>query len=145
MSNKPSTPAEQQGDQSTEPGKVRLDRWLWAARFFKTRAQAKIAIEGGKVQLGGQRGKPAKEIGVGQDISVRRGDERFDIVVTQLAQRRGSAKIAATLYEETEASSARRATDNATRKMERAGLKVPKQKPNKHDRRALKQLKQADE
>lgn len=142
MSNKP--PAEQ-NEQTADAGKVRLDRWLWAARFFKTRAQAKIAIEGGKVQLGGQRGKPAKEIGVGQEMSVRRGDDVFDIVVTQLAERRGSAKIAATLYEETAASSERRATDSATRKMERAGLKIPSHKPNKHDRRALKQMKQADE
>lgn len=122
--------------------RVRLDRWLWAARFFKTRAQAKLAIEGGKVQLSGRRGKPAKEIGVGQELSVRRGDELFDIVVTQLAERRGSAKIAATLYQETTQSSDRRAADSARRKMERAGLTVPKQKPTKHDRRALKSLKQ---
>ena len=97
------------------------------------------------MQLDGHRGKPAKEIAVGQAVSIRKGDEQFDVVVVQLAQRRGSAKVAATLYEETAVSSDRRATDRARKKMERAGLKVPAQKPNKHDRRALKQMKQADE
>lgn len=125
--------------------KVRLDRWLWAARFFKTRAQAKLAVEGGKVQINGQRSKPGKEIGIGQELSIRRGDELFDIVVAGLAQRRGSAKVAAILYQETTESAARRAADAARRRMERAGLSVPKKKPNKHDRRALQQLKQSDE
>jgi len=97
------------------------------------------------VQLDGHRGKPAKEIAVGQAVSVRRGDEQFDVVVVELAERRGSAKIAATLYQETAASSDRRASDRARKKMERAGLKVPAQKPNKHDRRALKKMKQADD
>ncbi len=125
--------------------KVRLDRWLWAARFFKTRAQAKTAIEGGKVQLEGHSGKPSKDVCLGQHIVVRRNDELFEVEVTGLAERRGSATIAATLYQETAQSISRRAAAQAQRKMERAGLRVPSTKPDKHSRRALQKLKQADE
>jgi len=125
--------------------RVRLDRWLWAARFFKSRAMAKSAIEGGKVELDGQRGKPSKEITVGQQISVRRGDELFDIEVIALADKRGSATIAATLFTETSESVDRRAADVARRKMERAGLRVPEKRPEKRDRRALAKMKQAND
>ena len=125
--------------------RVRLDRWLWAARFFKSRALAKAAIEGGKVELDGQRGKPAKEIAVGQQISIRRGDELFDVCVTALADKRGNATFAATLYEESAASIERRAAEAARRKMERAGLRVPQGRPEKRARRAIAQLKQADD
>jgi len=124
--------------------RVRLDRWLWAARFFKSRAMAKAAIEGGKVEIDGQRGKPAKEITIGQHINVRRGDELFDVKVTALAEKRGSATIAATLYQETTASLEQRKADAARRKMERAGLRVPEKRPEKRDRRALARMKQAD-
>jgi len=123
---------------------VRLDRWLWAARFFKSRAMAKAAIEGGKVEIDNQRAKPAKEIGVGQMLNIRRGDELFDVEVIRLADKRGSAAIAATLYTETEGSLQRRAEDVARRKMERAGLRVPEKRPEKRDRRALAALKKAD-
>jgi len=125
--------------------RVRLDRWLWAARFFKSRAMAKSAIEGGKVELEGQRGKPSKEIVVGQQITIRRGDELFDIQVIAIADKRGSATIAATLFNETEESINRRAADVARRKMERAGLRVPDKRPEKRDRRALAKMKQAND
>jgi ribosome-associated heat shock protein Hsp15 len=124
--------------------KVRLDRWLWAARFFKTRAQAKTAIEGGKVQLEGHNGKPSKEVCVGQQIVVRRNDELFEVEVTGLAERRGSATIAAMLYQETAESASRRAADQAQRKMERAGLRIPSTRPDKHARRALQKMKQIE-
>ena len=125
--------------------RVRLDRWLWAARFFKSRAMAKSAVEGGKVELDGQRGKPSKEIALGQQLSVRRGDEIFEIEVIALADKRGSATIAATLFRESEDSINRRAADVARRKMERAGLRVPDKRPEKRDRRALAKMKQADD
>lgn len=125
--------------------RVRLDRWLWAARFFKSRAMAKSAIEGGKVELDGQRGKPSKEITIGQQMTVRRGDELFDIEVIALADKRGSATIAATLFNETEESINRRAADVARRKMERAGLRVPDKRPEKRDRRALAKMKQVND
>jgi len=129
---------------SKELERVRLDRWLWAARFFKSRAMAKSAIEGGKVEVDNQRAKPAKEISIGQKLNIRRGDELFDVEVIALADKRGSATIAATLYTETEASLHRRAEDAARRKMERAGLRVPNKRPEKRDRAALALLKKAD-
>ena len=124
---------------------VRLDRWLWAARFFKTRAQAKLAIEGGKVQWMGARTKVAKEIGVGYELTIRRGDLVQTITVTGLADRRGSATVAGTLYRESDESIERRETDRSRRKMERAGLTVPDTRPTKRDRRELKKLKQGSQ
>lgn len=129
----------------TELTSVRLDRWLWAARFFKTRAQAKRAIEGGKVQLRQARTKAAKEIGVGCELTIRRGDMIQIVNVTRLADRRGSAAIAQTLYRESDASIERRETDRSRRKMERAGLTVPSTRPTKRDRRELKKLKQGNQ
>lgn len=131
--------------QSNVLERVRLDRWLWAARFFKSRAMAKSAVEGGKVEIDGQRAKPAKEIAVGQRILVRRGEELFDVEVIALADKRGSASIAVTLYAETTASQEQRAADVARRKMERAGLKVPEKRPEKRARRALAKMKQAND
>lgn len=127
------------------PERIRLDRWLWAARFFKSRAMAKTAIEGGKVEVDGQRAKPAKEIGVGQQILVRRGDELFDVAVLALADKRGSATIAAGLYAETTESQDNRAADVARRKMERAGLRVPDKRPEKRARRALARMKHSED
>ena len=122
---------------------VRLDRWLWAARFFKTRAQAKLAIEGGKVQLMGARSKGAKEIGVGCELTIRRGDTVQGVTVTGIAARRGSATVARTLYRESDESIELREVERSRRKMERAGLRVPSTRPGKRDRRELKKLKQA--
>ena len=76
--------------------RVRIDRWLWAARFFKTRGTATEAILGGHVQVGGQRVKPAKEIRVGDTLGIRRGELRWTVVVTGVADRRGPATVAAT-------------------------------------------------
>ena len=129
----------------TELTSVRLDRWLWAARFFKTRAQAKRAIEGGKVQLMQARAKAAKEIAVGCELTIRRGDMIQIVNVTGLADRRGSATIAQTLYRESDESIERRETDRSRRKMERAGLTVPNTRPTKRDRRELKKLKQGSQ
>ena len=127
-----------------EPQRVRLDRWLWAARFFKSRAMAKTAIEWGKVEIDRQRAKPAKEVSIGQRLEIRRGHEVYDVEITALADKRGSATIAATLYKETQDSQNRRAEDAARRKMERAGLRIPEKRPEKRARRALAQLKQTD-
>ena len=81
--------------------RVRIDRWLWAARFFKTRSAATDAVAGGHVQVGGERVKPAKEVKVGDTLEIRRGEVRWTVVVTGVADRRGSASVAAGLYEET--------------------------------------------
>ena len=124
---------------------VRLDRWLWAARFFKTRSLAKTAIEGGKVHLDQQRVKPAKEVRVGQTLEIRKGDTVFEVVVDALSDKRGSAPVAQTLYTETNASVEQRQADAARRRMERAGLKVPETKPSKKQRRDLRRLKTQSE
>lgn len=132
--------------------KVRLDRWLWAARFFKTRAQAKAAIEGGKVQfhLPGatttnpdrlSRPKVSKEIGVGDTITLRRGDTAETVVVTGLSEKRGSASVAATLYVQTPESVEAREAARSRRRMERLGLQIPTGRPTKNARRALRKLK----
>ncbi len=122
--------------------KVRLDRWLWAARFFKTRAQAKTAVEAGHVQLNGNRAKSAKDIGPGDELDIRRGWTTRTVIVTATANQRSNATVAATLFEETQDSIERRETEVARRRMERAGLKIPDTKPNKRDRRALQRLQQ---
>lgn len=88
---------------------MRLDKWLWAARFFKTRSLAVEAIEGGRVTLNGDRAKPAKELKVGDRLAVRRPPFEHVLVVKALSDKRGPATVAATLFEETEESRARRA------------------------------------
>ena len=88
---------------------MRLDKWLWAARFFKTRTQAVEAIEGGRVSVNGDRAKPAKELRVGDTLSIRRPPFEHVVRVRELSDKRGSATVAAALFEETEESRARRA------------------------------------
>jgi len=122
--------------------KVRLDRWLWAARFFKTRAQAKIAVDAGHVQLNGNRAKPAKDVAPGDELDIRRGWTTRTVIVTATANQRGNATVAATLFEETPDSIERREAEVARRRMESAGLKIPDTKPSKRDRRALQRLQQ---
>lgn len=129
---------------------VRLDRWLWAARFFKTRAQAKAAIEGGKVdfhlaqkaQSSTSHPKVSKEVSIGDYLTVRRGGTEATIVVDALSEQRGNATAARLLYTETDASIERRETEVARRRMERAGLTVPTSRPSGRDRRELRKLKE---
>lgn len=116
--------------------KVRLDKWLWAARFFKTRALAKTAIEGGKVHCRGERCKPGKEPRVGDELAIRSGfDERTVVVLALSGVRRGAAEAQA-LYRETEQSIARREQAAALRKAGALGL-VTEGRPNKKQRRQL--------
>jgi ribosome-associated heat shock protein Hsp15 len=124
---------------------IRVDRWLWAARFFKTRSLAKTAVEGGKVHVDDQRTKPAKELRIGQVLAIRKGITLQTIVVEALSEHRGSATVAQALYTETPESIELREISVSRRRMERAGLTVPSGRPNKKDRRALTQLKSLDE
>ena len=126
------------GDQSG--GKVRIDKWLWAARFFKTRTLAKTAIEGGKVQLEGQRVKVSREISPGDTLRIRQGWDEREILVKATSEQRRSAPIAQTLYEETEESTLRRARAAEARKAA-GSLARPSQKPGKHERKALERLR----
>lgn len=119
--------------------RVRADKWLWAARFFKTRTLAKEAIEGGKVQMNGQKIKVSKELAVGDTLSIRQGHatkmEEKIVIIKALSENRGNATIAQTLYEETAESLANRAFMAEQRKLD--NLARPDTKPSKKDRRAL--------
>ena len=117
--------------------KVRLDKWLWAARFFKTRRLAKEAIDGGKVHCSGQRVKAAKEIAVGDSLAIRQGVAEKDVLVTALSDQRRGASEAAALYEETPASKARREQLAAERKAGSAGFVPSDHKPSKKERRQI--------
>ena len=120
--------------------KVRIDKWLWAARFFKTRSLAKAAIEGGKVQLAGQKVKVSREVVPGDILRIRQGWDEREVTVIAASEQRRAAPIAQTLYEETEASVERRARAAAARKA--AGtLARPSQRPGKHERKALERLR----
>jgi ribosome-associated heat shock protein Hsp15 len=120
---------------------VRLDQWLWAARFFKTRALAKEAVEGGKIATAtGPASKPARPVRVGDRLQIKRGDERFEIEVLALSSQRGPAPVAQGLYREDEASIARRAAEREQRRMEQAGMAHPASRPSKKQRRQIRGL-----
>lgn len=123
---------------------VRIDVWLWAARFFKTRALAKQAIEGGKVEVGGQGAKPSRLLRVGDQLHVRRGEERFDIAVLGLSDVRGPAPVAQALYAETEESKQARARAAAERRAAATGYRPPATKPDKRARRLIQALGDLD-
>ncbi len=118
--------------------KVRIDKWLWAARFYKTRALASAAVNGGKVHLNGQRIKAARTVKVGDCYEIHRGFERLEVIVDQLASRRGSASIAQTLYTETEKSIARREKEAEQRKLASLQRPVLDHRPNKKERRQIR-------
>jgi ribosome-associated heat shock protein Hsp15 len=126
----------------SETGRVRLDRWLWAARFYKTRAAAKRALEAGQVLCAGQRAKPSREIGPGVELVIGRGTFEHAVLVTGVAQRRGSAADAALLYQEAPDSIERRSRAAAQLRLNGIGLETPASRPDRRDRRALKRLKQ---
>ena len=123
---------------------VRLDLWLWAARFFKTRALAKHAIETGKVEIGGQRAKPARSVRVGDLLVVQRGEERFELEAVALSDTRRPASVAQALYRESEASKLAREQARALRAAERAGFRPPDSKPDKRARRLIRALGDID-
>jgi ribosome-associated heat shock protein Hsp15 len=115
---------------------VRLDKWLWAARFFKTRTLAKSAIENGKVLIDGQKCKPSRTIGGNETLSIRRGDEVIEVVVVMLSEQRRGAPEAQKLYQETGESMARREQLAANRKALRDSMPISV-RPNKKQRRQI--------
>lgn len=121
-------------------GPVRIDAWLWAARFFKTRALAKQAVERGHVQRAGTPCKASHTVRVGDALRIERAGEAFDIEVTALAHKRGSAALAQALYAESDASVAARAAERDRRRAERAGFQPPPRRPDKRARRLLRAL-----
>ena len=116
---------------------VRLDKWLWAARFFKTRSLAQQAVEGGKVKLNGERTKPAKELRMGDELRVHVGTYEWVVRVAQLSDKRGPAAVARTLYEEDEESRVRRTEQIALRRVAADPGSDRRGRPTKRDRRQL--------
>ncbi|MFP5414754.1 MAG: ribosome-associated heat shock protein Hsp15 [Gammaproteobacteria bacterium] len=124
--------------------RVRLDKWLWAARFFKTRSLAKAAIEGGKVQINGQRAKPSKEIEPGITLTINQGWEEKTVVVTALSEQRRGAAEAALLYAETPESLVKREQQAAARRAAREGIQYPDERPSKKQRRQIIKFRSLD-
>jgi len=128
-------------DDEAPAGKVRLDKWLWAARFFKTRVLAADAIDGGKVDVNGDHAKRAKLVQAGDTVRLRNGPVEWQLIVRDIAERRGSATIAHGLYEETaEGRKRREAVQEQLRSMPTA-FAYGESKPGKQDRRAIRRLK----
>ena len=125
----------------TEELKVRLDKWLWAARFYKTRSLAKDAVEGGKVHVNQQRCKPSKVVDVGAELILRLGFIEKTIVVKHISGQRRNAALAQTLYEETEESVIKREKALLERKHMMGDQILPAGKPSKRDRRLIHQFK----
>jgi len=124
---------------------VRLDRWLWAARFFKTRRLAVDAIKGGKVSVDGARAKPARTVRTGQRVAVSKGPVTFEVDVLGLSEQRGPAAEAEKLYAETEASLAERERQRAQRRAVAAAIPQPDHRPDRRDRRRLAAFKRGSE
>lgn len=123
------------------PDTIRIDKWLWAARFFKTRAIAKTAVETGKVNYNGQKVKPSKSVEIGATLSIRVGHDSKEVIVVKLSQRRGPAPEAQTLYEETTESIQKREQLATQRRLERTDESRPAKRPNKRDRRLIRQFR----
>ncbi len=116
---------------------VRIDKWLWAARFFKTRSLATDAVDNGKVRLGGERIKPARAVKIDDMLTIDNGAETWEVTVLGISDKRGAAPVARLLYQETEASVAKRENDAEARKLYREPGSMIKGRPTKRDRRAL--------
>ena len=123
---------------------VRLDLWLWAARFFKTRALAKSAIESHRVEVAGQDAKPSRAVREGERLRIRRGDDVFEIDVVGVSDRRGSAPVAQALYRETDESRIAREAAAAERRAAANGYRPPLTKPDKRARRLIQALGDLD-
>lgn len=121
---------------------IRLDKWLWAARFFKTRSLARDAVQSGKVQYNGQRSKPSKIVDLGVTIKVPQGYDVKDIVVLQLKEHRQGAPLAQLMYQETEESKERCAKNAEARKLSAFHSPKPDSRPDKKQRRQIIQFKQ---
>jgi ribosome-associated heat shock protein Hsp15 len=116
---------------------VRIDKWLWAARFFKTRSLATDAVDRGRVRLDGDAIKPARTVKLGDKLTIDNGSNAWEVLVTGISDQRGSATIAATMYEETAQSIEKRENDQVARRLFREPALEIKGRPTKRDRRAM--------
>jgi len=123
----------------TEP--VRLDKWLWAARFFRTRRLATDAANGGKITVNGERAKPARAIHVGDRLEIHRGPFRYHITVTALSAKRGAASVASGLYQENDESQQERNTLRETLRARAQQVLYDPGRPSGRDRRVLRRMK----
>jgi ribosome-associated heat shock protein Hsp15 len=122
---------------AAQPEVVRIDIWLWAARFFKTRSLAKHAVEGGKIRVNAQPCKPAKAMHVGDLIQLAHGNEAWEVRVLALSSQRGNASIAQTLYAELPESTSKRLAAREAQRLQRLGYQAPITKPDKRARRQI--------
>jgi len=134
------TRTDQQSDKAEQ--KVRLDKWLWAARFFKTRTLAKEAIEGGKVHYNQQRCKPGRTVEPGAELTLRQGWQETTVIVDAVSDKRRGAPEARTLYHETEESAEKRAERNWEFKTMQAAQLPPARRPTKKERRSLDRFRE---
>ncbi|WP_404419950.1 RNA-binding S4 domain-containing protein [Marinospirillum sp.] len=123
---------------------VRLDKWLWAARFFKTRSLAKTAVENGKVEYDGQRPKVSRLVEVGALLKITQGWDIKEVEVLDISAQRGPASQAQQLYRETQASQEKRAAEAEKRRLAGAATLAPQQRPDKKSRRQLHRFKRQD-
>lgn len=121
--------------------KLRVDKWLWAARFFKTRSLAKGAIEGGKVRIAGQRIKVSREVSVGDTLRIAQGWDEREVEILRLSDQRRSASEAQTMYCESEESIARRQQSAQARKLAGGMTERPARRPDKRERRQMQVLR----
>lgn len=128
-------------NQEQSDNEIRLDKWLWAARFYKTRSIAKAMIEGGKVHYNDQRAKVSKAVEIGATLKLRQGNEEKEIVVTALSDQRRGAPEAQLLYQETEKSVKQREAIAFARKANALSMPHPDRRPNKKERRELVKFK----
>jgi ribosome-associated heat shock protein Hsp15 len=129
----------------TPDDRVRIDKWLWAARFFKTRSLATDAVTGGKVEVNGEGAKPAKLVKIGDTVRLRLGPYEHVLVIRALGERRGSAAAAQALYDETPESRAARERLTEQHRLARAGMSFDEAtKPSKRDRRDIERLRGRD-
>lgn len=135
---------EKSGAEPDEPESTRLDKWLWAARFYKTRAVASDAVDGGKVHLNGQRVKRARVVHVGDEVQIRSGAFEKRVVVRAISDRRGPAPVAAELYQETEESVHAGEALAARMRLESQQVSWDSGRPSKRERRQLDDFKKRD-
>lgn len=128
----------------TESESIRLDLWLWATRFFKTRSLAKTAIQTGKVLVNGDRAKPSRSVKVGDALVVTRGVETFHVVVAGLLEKRAAYVVASTMYVESAESIAAREIARAELRASATGYRAPETKPDKRARRLIRALGDID-
>ena len=128
-----------------EKENVRLDKWLWAARFFKTRSLAQDAVDRGRVRIDGEPVKPARTVKVNDKLTIDNGSDRWEVIVAAISGARGPAPVARTLYFETDESIAKRENDKVARRLYPEPSMEIKGRPTKRDRRAMTQVGGGDD